>query len=194
MILYLDTETTGIRPGQIAQLSYIMQTNDSVRAKNFFFTVQSMEYGAYLVHHFSIEKLFNLSGGKVFGDFSDEILSDLESADCIVIHNSSFDLMFLREEFSRLGKIMQIKKEFCSMKKLTPVCKILRSNGVGYKYPKLSEACTFFGISDTEIKKDVCRFFGEDLEYHDARFDTTALFLVANHAMEYQLRALREYL
>ena len=121
MILYLDTETTGIRPGQIAQLSYIMQTNDSVRAKNFFFTVQSMEYGAYLVHHFSIEKLFNLSGGKVFGDFSDEILSDLESADCIVIHNSSFDLMFLREEFSRLGKIMQIKKEFCSMKKSTNV-------------------------------------------------------------------------
>ncbi len=194
MLLYLDTETTGLHPGQICQLAYIMQDRNGARAKNFFFTVGEMTFGALAVHGFSIEKLKELSNEKTFGDYVDEIEQDFLSADVVVCHNVNFDFMFLREEFSRLGRDFVCKNEFCTMKSLTPVCKIFRSNHKGYKYPKLSEACEFFGISDIEIKKDVERFFGVGLDYHDARFDTVALYLVANFGLDKGLERLKEFL
>ena len=57
MILYFDTETTGVRPGQICQLSYIIQDTSGVSAKNFFFSVDYVEQGASAVHGFSVQKL-----------------------------------------------------------------------------------------------------------------------------------------
>ena len=183
MVLYLDTETTGLYPGQICQLSYVMQSKDSVVAKNFFFSVNGVEYGAYLVHGFSAEKLKILSGGKVFADFIDEIESDLGSADVVVSHNISFDLSFLREEFLRAGKVLYLNDTFCSMKNFVPVCKIERKTG-GYKYPKLSELTEFFYITEVEINRATEKLFGVDLKFHDARFDTAAVYLAMNCAME----------
>lgn len=179
MIIYFDTETTGLYPGQIAQISYVMQSADSLLCKNFFFTVDAVEYGAFKVHGFTVEKLRELSCGQRFCDHVDEIEKDFNDADLIVAHNTAFDFMFMRTEFERLDKVFYCKKELCTMKGLTPVCKIKRSSG-GYKYPKLAEACEFFGITDTEIKQDVERLFGASVDYHDARFDTVALYLVAN--------------
>ena len=195
MILYFDTETTGLRPGQIAQLSYVMQTKDGEIAKNFFFTVDSMDYGAFMVHGFSVEKLQRLSGGKRFSDHINEIEKDFNSADLIVCHNTAFDFMFMRAEFSRLNKIFYVKKEFCTMKGLTPVCKLLRSSGA-YKYPKLSEACAYFKVNNCEIQSVSKQFFGEVADFHDARFDTTALYLIANFAMEREdsIKEITDYL
>ncbi|MDY6367883.1 MAG: 3'-5' exonuclease [Clostridia bacterium] len=183
MVIYLDTETTGLYPGQICQLSYIIQTATEVRAKNFFFTVDGVEYGAYLVHGFSPEKLKVLSDGKRFSDFIDEIENDLTSADLIVSHNISFDLGFLREEFLRSGRVLYLKDTFCSMKNFVPVCKIERKSG-GYKYPKLSELTSFFYITDLEINRATEKLFGVELNYHDARFDTTAVYLAMNCAIQ----------
>ncbi len=194
MILYLDTETTGLYPGQICQLSYLMQEKNKTVAKNYFFTVKDVSYGAFLVHGFSVEKLKELSNEKTFSDFINEIEKDFLSADLIVCHNVNFDFMFLRAEFDACNRDFVCKNEFCTMKKLTPVCKILRSNHKGYKYPKLVEACSFFEITDTEIKSDVKRFYGVELDYHDARFDTVALYLVANCGMEKGLEELKEFL
>ncbi len=195
MILYLDTETSGLRPGQICQLSYVMQSGEEVSAKNFFFTVDSVEYGAFMVHGFSVQKLCELSGGKRFNDFILEIKADLESADVVVAHNVSFDMMFLRAEFERAGVELFIKKEFCSMKNMTGVCK-LPGRRLGYKYPKLSEMTCHFRISDYEIATTSSELFGERAGFHDARFDTTALFLAMDMGMENvkELRALKECL
>ena len=183
MILYLDTETTSLRPGQICQLSYVMQDKNGIRAKNFFFECDSVDYGAYLVHGFSVEKLKKLSNGWRFIDHAFEIEQDLACASVVVAHNSSFDLMFLRAEFERIGKVLPISQDFCSMKSMTPVCK-LAGRREGYKYPKLVEMCQFFGITDTEIKEQVKLLFGDCNGFHDARFDTTAVFLAMEHAME----------
>ncbi len=187
MIIYLDTETTGLYPGQICQLAYIIQNGKNVSAKNFFFAVDDMPYGAFLVHGFSKEKLLELSCGKRFCDHVKEIKDDFEKADLIVAHNVNFDFMFLRAEFNVCGLDFVYKREYCTMKNLTPVCKLLRSSGKGYKYPKLVEACNHFGVTDTEIKQDVMRFFGTELDYHDARFDTVALYLIANRGLEYDM-------
>ena len=184
MIIYLDTETTGLYPGQICQLSYIMQSKDSIETRNFFFTVDSMEYSAFMVHGFSVEKLKILSEGKRFEDFIDIIEKDFARADLTISHNTAFDFMFMRSEFERMERVFPIKNDFCSMKKTTSLCKLARSKGVGYKYPKLSELCKFLDIYDFQIKNASEKLFGHEAGYHDARFDTSALFLAVNECME----------
>ena len=119
-----------------------------------------------------------------FSCFFNEIKSDFENADLVVAHNTQFDFMFMRAEFERLGKVFSVNDEFCSMKKMTPVCKLPRSSGVGYKYPKLSELCAHFGITDREIAQTSEKLFGRSANFHDARFDTTAVFLAVNYGME----------
>ena len=195
MIIYLDTETTGLYPGNICQLSYIMQDGDSVTAKNMFFAVDFVEFGAYMVHGFSVEKLKILSNGKRFRDRVDEIISDFRNADLVVSHNVSFDFMFLSKEYETCGKMFLPKESFCSMKNMTSVCKLKRNSGMGYKYPKLSELCAFFNVTDAEISKKSEELFGSLSNYHDARFDTTAVYLAMNTAVKtcQNLEKLKDY-
>ncbi len=184
MIIYLDTETTGLRPGNICQLTYVMQSGSSVTAKNFFFEVDSVEYGAYMVHGFSVEKLRSLSHGKRFLDHLDEISRDLSNADVIVAHNVQFDIMFLGAEFTNCGVDFCLNNAYCTMKKMTPVCKLPRTNGVGYKYPKLTELCSKFGVTEAVINRATVELFGATASYHDARFDTAALYVVCSLLMQ----------
>ncbi|MBE7083959.1 MAG: 3'-5' exonuclease [Clostridiales bacterium] len=185
MVLYFDTETTGLHPGQICQLSYVMQTGEELLSRNFFFKVDSVEYSAFMVHGFSVERLESLSGGKTFADYVNEIEKDFSNADVVIAHNYSFDQMFMRAEFERLGKVFSVKREFCSMKKSTPLCALKRSRGEGYKYPKLSELCAFLEINDMQIQRASEEMFGAKVGFHDARFDTTALCLAVNRAIRY---------
>ena len=106
-----------------------------------------------------------------------EIQKDFDSADVIVAHNVNFDFSFLRKEFESCGKIFYAQESFCTMKKSVPVCKIPRANHRGYKYPKLCELCAYLGISDDLINQTTKTLFGKQVGYHDARFDTTALYL-----------------
>ena len=183
MVLYLDTETSGYYPGEICQLSYVMQDRNGVKAKNFFFAVKKVEYGAYLVHGFSKEKLYELSKGKTFSDRAEEIAADFAAADLIVTHNVAFDFMFLRREFERAGIGFSVKDSFCTMKSTVGLCRLARQGG-GYKYPKLSELCDKLGVGERAIAQATAELFGENLYYHDARFDTAAVYLIANAGRE----------
>jgi DNA polymerase-3 subunit epsilon len=161
-----------------------------------YFSVDSIDFGAYMVHGLSPSLLEELSGGLIFKDRIAEIEKDFSCADLIVAHNTAFDFMFLRKEFENCNKDFIVKNEFCSMKKMTPVCKIKRSSGKGYKYPKLSELCGYFYLSDEEILEQAENLFGETKGYHDARFDTTAVYLAVNRGMQTEelMRELKEYL
>ena len=112
------------------------------------------------------------------------IEKDFSNADVIISHNTSFDFMFMRAEFERLGKVFCVKNEFCSMKKSTALCKLKRSSGQGYKYPKLSELCAFFDISNGQISSALQKIFGAEAGFHDARFDTTAVLLAINKGIK----------
>lgn len=180
MILYFDTETTGLHPGQICQLSYVMQTKEKVESKNFFFSVDYIEPSAQMVHGFSKQKLFELSAGRNFGDFFEQIKLDFERAGLVVAHNVAFDFSFMRAEYERLNQVFKVKNEFCSMKKATPICCLKRSSSKGYKYPKLQELCAFLGVENCEIQKEANKFYGENIGFHDARFDTIAVYLCVN--------------
>lgn len=196
MIIYFDTETTGLRPGQICQLSYIMQNDGGSVAKNMYFCVDDMEQSAYAVHGLSLEKLRELSDGAKFSDRIEEIEEDFSKADMTVSHNVAFDFMFMRAEFERAGRIFMFKNQFCTMKNMTPVCKLPRRTGEGYKYPKLSELCGYFSLAENDIVSAGKKLFGDVYGAHDARFDTSAVYLAVNEGIraESAMRALKEYL
>ncbi|MBO5714361.1 MAG: 3'-5' exonuclease [Clostridia bacterium] len=182
MIIYLYTETTGLRPGEICQLSYILHDEKEIKTRNFYFTVDYIEPSAVAVHGLTTQKLQKLSNGKRFEDSFLEIFNDLTNADLIVAHNTAFDFSFIRVEFEKLGQIIDESKGFCSMKNAVTLCKLPRPNSKGYKYPKLSELTTYLGITDQEILLATKKLFGSDCSFHDARFDTTAVYLACERA------------
>jgi len=90
-------------------------------------------------------------------------------ADVLVAHNLSFDALVLRTAWHRaFDEDFRVrlfgKRAFCTMKAMTPVCKILNGRSrhkTDYKWPKLSECIEFL--------------FGERLEgAHDALVDAKA--------------------
>lgn len=144
--------------------------------------VDYIEPSASAVHGLTKEKLLTLSNGKTFKDYAEEIFLDFQNASLIVTHNTSFDFSFIREEFDRLEKLFSPQNSFCSMKNAVTVCKLKRTNSNGYKYPKLSELTAFLGITDQEILTTTEKLFQTKCGYHDARFDTTAVYLVCEKA------------
>ena len=178
MILFFDTETTGLVPGRIIQLSYIMTDGSVTTAKNFFFAVEYVEPSAIAVHGFTPEKLALLSNGRTFSSDTEEIYDDFSSADLIVAHNTPFDIKFLIAEFLYQDRQFRYKEDFDTMKFFTPIMKLERSSHRGYKYPKLSEVCEFFDIYPYDISKRAGELFGDrGVSFHDARYDTVALEL-----------------
>lgn len=185
MILYFDTETTGLYPGNIIQLSYILADENGARGKNFYFSVDYIEPSATLVHGITVEKLKALSHGLDFSVYAEEILHDFSNADIVVAHNFKFDLSFLLAEFSRLNMQFRYNESFDTMRYFTPILKLQRKTSNAYKYPKLSELCEYYHVYEEEISKQVAEIFGETTNaLHEARFDTTAMYLCVKHAKQ----------
>lgn len=177
MTIYFDTETTGLIPGRIIQLSYIIDNDGVLSSKNFFFAVDYVPEEAVKIHGFSTEKLKALSGGKTFSTYADEIQNDFIKADIIVAHNVKFDLAFLTAEFSYLDQIFKYNSAFDSMKYYTPIIKLPRKSG-GYKYPKLNEVAEFLDIYAYDVTKKCNELFNVSSVFaHDARYDTSLLYL-----------------
>ncbi|MBR2968545.1 MAG: 3'-5' exonuclease [Clostridia bacterium] len=180
MILFFDTETTGLMPGRIVQLSYVMQTANEVRAKNFFFAVDYVEPSAQAVHGFSPQKLMELSNGRTFSVDLEEIYDDFLSADLVVSHNFAFDLKFMIAEFIYHERQFRYRESLCTMKYFTDILKLPRSSNRGYKYPKLTELCEHFELYPYDISRASAELFGCYGQSHDARFDTAALYACFN--------------
>ena len=184
MILYFDTETTGLVPGRIIQLSYIMQDSSETRAKNFFFYVDHVDPSAVAVHGFTPEKLYGLSGGKTFSCDIDEIYDDFLSADIVISHNFAFDLKFMIAEFAYSERRFRYRESLCTMRYFTDIMRLPRSSHRGFKYPKLAELADYFGIYPYDVSRATMKYFGCLVSEHDARYDTASLYLSFNSAAE----------
>ncbi|ELC8412358.1 3'-5' exonuclease [Clostridium perfringens] len=179
-LLFFDTETTGVKPGSICQLSYILVDTSTkpqkTIGKNIFFTVDEMEPEAERIHGFSLEKLYELSEGMYFEDLYADFINDFLEADFIIGHNVQFDIKFLKHELLGLGEFFEPNNVFCTMKYYKDICKILRPTG-DYKNPKLEEVIKHLNITDSEISETANKYFQGSGNYHDARFDTSATYL-----------------
>ena len=184
MILYFDTETTGLCPGGIIQLSYIMQDENGVTGKNFFFFQPYIQPASTSVHGITVEKLALLSGGKVFEDYIDEITADFERANLVVAHNFPFDFKFMSAEFERCYQTFRYNEKLDSMRYFCPYLKLKTANGHGFKYPKLNELANFFEVYDYDATRLCIKLFKECGLSHDSRFDIAQTFLSVNRARE----------
>ena len=173
-LLFFDTETTGVKPGSICQLSYILVDTSTkpqkTIGKNIFFTVDEMEPEAERIHGFSLEKLYELSEGMYFEDLYADFINDFLEADFIIGHNVQFDIKFLKHELLGLGEFFEPNNVFCTMKYYKDICKILRPTG-DYKNPKLEEVIKHLNITDSEISETANNYIQASGNYHEARFD-----------------------
>ena len=66
----------------------------------------------------------------------------------VVAFNSQFDTKMVRGELRRAGlpDLFTVTPNICVMRAATPICKVPKKSGGGYKFPKLGEACAHFGI------------------------------------------------
>lgn len=177
MIIFFDTETTGLTPGNIIQLSYVTEEKAETKAKNFFFYVPFIPPQSTAIHGITVEKLAKLSGGHTFSEYLEEIDDDFRRADLTVAHNFAFDYKFMSAEFSYFDRIFHYKESFDTMKKFTPLVKLPRIGGVGYKYPKLTELTEFFDIYPYDVSRLSISFFGDAGAAHDSRYDSTATYM-----------------
>jgi DNA polymerase-3 subunit epsilon len=176
-IIIFDTETTGVNPGSICQLSYFKIRETGITPKNYYFAVDYVEPGAQQVHGLSVEILKELSKGMVFKDKVNEIYNDFKSADMLVGHNISFDIKFLTTEFERNGIYFRPVNTFCTMKGFTNICKIIKTGNGGYKWPSLAELSNFMNIDQETIDYQSKRLFGLHTAAHDARGDIVTTYL-----------------
>lgn len=192
-LLFFDTETTSIKPGNICQLSYIVvdasTKPQTTTGKNFFFTVESMDEGAQAIHGFSLEALYELSEGQDFLDRVHEFMSDFFDADFVIGHNVQFDVKFLKHEIQQLWEaglvdtVWEPKNTFCTMAYYKNICNILNPGG-NVKNPKLSEVIEYLNISEEQIANKANELFEGSGNYHDARFDTAATYLTVIQGMK----------
>jgi|TARA_B110000285_G_C15119475_1_gene616194 DNA polymerase-3 subunit epsilon len=110
--IFLDTETTGLSPGdkhKIVEIACI-ETNDLTPTKRVFHRLINPErdvpYEAYKVHGFSTEFL---KDKETFDKIADDFLAFIKDKK-IIIHNASFDLGFLNHELQLIHK-NQVKKD-----------------------------------------------------------------------------------
>lgn len=175
--IIFDTETTGLNPGNICQLSYVIIDDDNIIAKNYFFKVNFIEPGAQRVHGFSVTKLIELSENRNFTEQHEIIYNDFNDVDVLVAHNFSFDIRFITKEFTSCDKKMNYGKSFCTMRSFTHLCQLKKWGG-GMKYPNLGEMMTAFNVSQELVKQKVTELYGNDKTgFHDARYDAVATYL-----------------
>lgn len=186
-MIFFDTETTGLKPGHICQLSYILvDTNvkpNKTIGKNIFFTVDYVEPSAEDVHGFSVEILRELSGGRAFQDSLESFSEDFKTADIFIGHNVNFDIKFFTHEMLSLGESFNPKHIFCTMNYYKSICKIINYNG-NYKNPRLEEVVKFLNITSSQISSLTQKLFQGDGNFHDARFDTTATYLIVTEGIK----------
>ena len=182
--IVFDSETTGLRPGNICQLAYIIVDGGAPKGRNFFFKVDYIEPGAINVHGYTVEMIDRLSGGRRFGESAGTIYDDFKSCPLWIAHNFSFDNLFIYTEFKRAGMYIKAENSFCTMRHFTQIMQlkpVSQNRAAGqFKYPSLSELIKYVNLSDKEIYDMIFEAFGGDgagLNRHDARYDCAATYL-----------------
>ena len=72
----------------------------------------------------------------------------IDTGHVIAAFNVSYDAKVLRGALRRAGMDDRFEqtKTMCLMRACTPICKVPRASGRGYKWPTLAEACAHFNI------------------------------------------------
>lgn len=162
--IILDTETTGIDPGQghrLIEVGCLELVNRRLTGRSFHRYVnprREVDPEAVAVHGLTNEFLADKPD---FADIVDELLEFIRGAE-LVIHNAPFDVGFLNHEFRLLGRGLPVIADICSVLDTLPLA---RSKHPGQKnnldalarrYGADNRDRTYHGaLLDAEILADV---------------------------------------
>jgi DNA polymerase-3 subunit epsilon len=153
----LDTETTGLLPRNpiftlenvntyphIVQLSWVMLDTETLKLKEYDYIISASTIPEDSTAIHGITQSMNTAQGFRFDLIYDILQLCLEECDLIIGHNLEFDIQMLKVECMRYNiSVNWNKPTYCTMKNTTHICKILKENNYGYKWPKLSELHEF---------------------------------------------------
>lgn len=158
----IDTETSGLfdfsKPAdadgqpRLANLAIIMLNEDlTVQAEHDFLVKPDgwdMGAEAGAVNGLTTDMLNDL--GRPVAEVLSAYSALIEAGYIIATFNAQFDTKVMRGEMRRAGvpDLFERTPNICVMRALTPVCKVPKKSGAGFKFPKLSEACAFFKIEE----------------------------------------------
>ncbi len=164
----IDTETSGLfrfrddagnpvpadAEGQprLAHLAMILLADDlsEESAVEYFVKPDGWEVdaGAVAVNGLTTE-ILNEKGVPV-KDVLDAYTKVVNDGYVIVAFNAQFDTKVMRGELRRaeMDDLFTRTPNICVMRASTDICKVPKKSGVGYKFPKLSEACEHFKIEN----------------------------------------------
>ncbi len=178
MLLFLDTETTGLpkyhatndseKWPRIVQLAWSLYDREGNRESQNSFIIYPMDFtippDSARIHGITTEraKSEGVSLHKVLPLFN----ADVEKANIIIAHNADFDLPIIKTEFlrCRMATNLAEKQKFCTMKApgIVSYCKIPNSSGTKNKWPKLTELhlhlfeAEFSGCHDASADVEAC--------------------------------------
>ena len=183
MNLFLDTESNGMKPEQVCQLSVITEENGCVIGQNWFFSGETMNEHAFRRRGYPRQKLKRLSGGLSFIDSSQEILDYIRRCDMIVGHNVQSDIRMLGMEFKRVGVTYWPPKALDTMNFFANLVQA-RTKAGAFKKPTLEELGHHFRIKTEEIDALCKTLYGDIFSAHDARYDVALTYLSVLRASE----------
>ncbi len=155
MLLFLDTETTGLpkysepdpvkKWPRVVQLAWSLYNSDGERESRNSFIIYPTDYSIPMesarIHGITTDraKAEGVSLYKVLPQFNE----DVERATALVAHNIGFDLPIVNTEFLRCRVETNLlkKQAICTMKppQIVSLCKLPSKSGRGYKWPTLNE-------------------------------------------------------
>lgn len=159
----IDTETSGLfdfsKPAdaegqpRLASLAVIEVDGEELIKKTSFLVKpdgweMSAEAGA--VNGLTTEQLKR--DGVPVNEVLENYVALIDEGFVIVAYNAQFDTKVMRGELRRAGipDRFEQTKNICLMRASTDMCQVPKKNGKGFKFPKLEEACKFFGIKQAD--------------------------------------------
>lgn len=143
MILFFDTETTGLVDPRLVQLGMIL-TDDKLEIVSecclLVKPAKKIEEGAIKAHGITNE--YANEFGLRLEEVNNLFCQFRRNASLLVAHNIKYDKQVM---FNEVGPC-EAKEEFCTMQACTPILKLPNKWKNGYKWPKLEEACAYFEI------------------------------------------------
>ncbi|PLX20168.1 MAG: hypothetical protein C0601_00100 [Candidatus Muiribacterium halophilum] len=159
----LDTETNGLQNSSVLEFYAINfdldETGDPFdfeQIHRFYYPIEDYNYFAYKIHGLNKDRIKLLRKDCDYAEyfFQDEDIGKfLLKSDCIVGHNISFDLSFIKPCY-----IKENTKIICTMKENKHILKLKGKRGI--KNPKLIETAEFYKI------------YQSDDMFHGAKYDT----------------------
>ena len=152
--LFLDTETIGFSPCHLMSFAAIIDNDDGREVARLSCYVQpyyqdEVSAGAFKIHGLT-KKYCDTCGLPIKQALS--IFSSLSRENPMVVaHNIKFDTKVLQLAYSSQNlEIPAFSNTYCTMERSTAMVRLEKTNGSGYKWPKLSELHRFLFDADFE--------------------------------------------